>query len=126
MDHTVLISKLERYGVREIMLDWFKSYLTGRSLVAKITTMDGVTIKSEWHNITFGTAQGSCLGPLLFMIFCNDIYQLPIFGKLILFTDDTTLIKKFLHYALRHDVTLLLDCFVANKLTLNLAKTLAM
>ena len=113
------------------MLDWFKSYLTGRSLVAKITTMDGVTIKSEWHNITFGTAQGSCLGPLLFVIFCNDIYQLPIFGKLILFADDTTIIeshknKKFLHYALRHDMTLLMDWFVANKLTLNLAKTLAM
>ena len=113
------------------MLDWLKSYLTGRSLVAKITTMDGVTIKSEWHNITFGTAQGSCLGPLLFVIFCNDIYQLPIFGKLILFTDDTTLIeshknKKFLHYALRHDMTLLMDWFVANKLTLHLAKTLAM
>ena len=113
------------------MLDWFKSYLTGRSLVAKITTMNGVTFKSEWHNITFGTAQGSCLGPLLFVIFCNDIYQLPIFGKLILFADNTTLIeshknKKFLHYALRHDVILLLDWFVANKLNLNLVKTLAM
>ena len=131
LDHMVLISKLEQYSVRGIMLDWFKSYLIGRSLVAKITTMDGVTIKSEWHNITFGTAQGSCLGPLLFVIFCNDIYQLPIFGKLILFTHDTTLIeshknKKFLHYALRHDMTLLMDWFVANKLTLNLAKTLAM
>ena len=76
------------------MLDWFKSYLTGRSLVAKITTMDEVTIKSDQHNITFGTAQGSCLGPLLFVIFCNDIYQLPIFGKLILFADDTTLTQK--------------------------------
>ena len=113
------------------MLDWFKSYLTGRSLVAKITTMDEVTIKSEQHNITFGTTQGSCLGPLLFMIFCNDIYQLPIFGKLILFAEDTTLIeshknKKFLQYALSHDMTLLMDWFVANKLTLNWAKTLAM
>ena len=113
------------------MLDRFKGYLTGRSLVAKIATLDGVTIKSEQHNITFGTAQGSCLGPLLFVIFCNDIYQLPIFGKLILFADDTTLIeshknKKFLLYALRHDMTLLMDWFVANNLTLNLTKTVAM
>ena len=113
------------------MLDWFKSYLTERSLVAKISTMDGVTTKSEQHNITFGTARGSCLGPLLFMIFCNDIYQLPFFGKLILFADDTTLIeshknKQFLQYAMSHDMSLLMDWFVANKLTLNLAKTLAM
>ena len=131
LDHTVLISKLERYGVRGVMLDWFKSYLTGRSLVTKISTVNGVTTKSEQHNITFGTAQGSCLGPLLFMIFCNDIYQLPIFGKLILFADDTTLIeshknKQFLQYAVSHDMSLLMDWFVANKLTLNLAKTLAM
>ena len=131
LDHMVLISKLERYGVRGVMLDWFKSYLTGRSLVAKISTMDGVTTKSKQHNIIFGTAQGSCLGPLLFVIFCNDIYQLPIFGKLILFADDTTLIeshknKQFLQYAMNHDMSLLMDWFVANKLTLNLAKTLAM
>ena len=131
LDHMVLISKLEQYGVRGVMLDWFKSYVTGRSLVAKISTMDGVTTKSEQHNINFGTAQGSCLGPLLFMIFCNDIYQLPIFGKLILFADDTTLIeshknKKFLQYAVSHDMSLLMDWFVANKLTLNLAETLAM
>ena len=131
LDHTILISKLEHYGVQGIMLDWFKSYLTGRSLVAKIATSDGKIIKLEHHNITFGTAQGSCLGPLLFMIFCNDIYQVPIFGKLILFADDTTLIeshrnKKFLHYALRHDMALLMDWFVVNKLTLNLSKMAAM
>ena len=131
LDHRVLISKLERYGVRGVMLDWFKSYLTGRSLVAKISTMDRVTTKSNHYDITFGTAQGSCLGPLLFVIFCNNIYQLPILGKLILFADDTTLIeshknKQFLQYAVSHNMSLLMDWFVANKLTLNLAKTLAM
>ena len=131
LDHRVLISKLEGYGVRGVMLDWFKSYLTGRLLVAKISTMNGDITKSNYYDITFGTAQGSCLGPLLFVIFCNDIYQLPILGKLILFADDTTLIeshknKKFLQYAVNHDMSLLMDWFIANKLTLNLAKTLAM
>ena len=131
LDHNILISKLERYGVRGVMLDWFKSYLTGRSLVAKISTINGDITKSNYYDISFGTAQGSCLGPLLFVIFCNDIYQLPIFGKLILFADDTTLIeshknKKFLQYAVNHDMILLMDWFIANKLTLNLSKTLAM
>ena len=47
-------------------------------------------VYSEKHEVTYGTAQGSCLGPLLFVIFCNDMYMLPILGKLILFADDTT------------------------------------
>ena len=119
LDHSVLLSKLECYGVRGIMLDWFKSYLKGRSLVAKIATPDGSTTKSECYDITFGTAQGSCLSPLLFIVFCNDIYQLPLYGKLILFTDDTNLIeshenKNFLDYALSHDMALLMDWFAAN------------
>ena len=78
LDHPVLIAKLERYGIRGNMLDWFKSYLSGRSLVAKISNNTNVTMYSEKYDITFGTAQGSCLVPLLFIIFCNDIYMLPI------------------------------------------------
>ena len=69
LDHPVLIAKLERYGIRGNMLDWFKSYLSGRSLVAKISNSTNVTMYSEKYDITFGTAQGSCLGPLLFIIF---------------------------------------------------------
>ena len=131
LDHPVLITKLERYGIRGNMLDWFKSYLSGRSLVAKISNSTNVTTYSEKYDITFGTAQGSCLGPLLFVIFCNDIYMLPIMGNLILFVDDTTLIdthrnRKFLEYAVHHDMLLLMDWFMVNKLTLNLNKTVAM
>ena len=131
LDHPVLIAKLERYGIRGNMLDWFKSYLSGRSLVAKISNSTNVTMYSKKYDIMFGTAKGSCLGPLLFVIFCNDIYMLPIMGKLILFADDTTLIethrnKKFLDYAVCHDILLLMDWFMANKLTLNFNKTVAM
>ena len=124
LDHLVLITKLERYGIRGNMLDWFRSYLSGRSLVAKISNSTNVTTYSEKYDVTFGTAQRSCLGPLLFVIFCHDIYMLPIMGKLILFADDTTN-RKFLDYAVHHDMLLLMDWFMANKLTLNLNKTVA-
>ena len=128
LDHPVLIAKLERYGIRGNMLDWFKSYLSGRSLEAKISNSTNVITYYEKYDVTFSTAQVSCLGPLFFIIFCNDIYMLPIMGKLILFADDMTLIethrnRKFLDYAVRHDMLLLMDWFTLNKLMLNLNKT---
>ena len=122
LDHPVLITKLERYGIRGQMLSWFKSYLSGQSPVAKITNDLNSVTYSEKHKVTYGTAQGSYLGPLLFMIFCNDIYMLSLLGKLILFADDTTLLeshknKRFLKYAVQHDMNFLMDWFRANKLS---------
>ena len=52
LDHPVLIAKLERYGVRGNMLEWFKSYLSGRFLVAKISNSTNVTTYSEKHDVT--------------------------------------------------------------------------
>ena len=64
---------MESYGVRGLTSDWFKSYLSNRFLIAKVTTNPNTVTYSEPYHITYGTAQGSCLGPLLFIIFCNDI-----------------------------------------------------
>ena len=68
LDHSILLQKLERYGIRGTAHDWFSSYLSGRQLVAKITTRPSQIVKSENYEITYGAAQGSCLGPLLFII----------------------------------------------------------
>ena len=131
LDHLVLLKKLDSYGIQGVVNNWFSSYLSGRRLTAKVTTRPGHITYSDTYDITYGTAQGSCLGPLLFIIFCNDIQQLPLIGSLILFADDTMLSHShkninYLEFALKHDMGLLLDWFHANKLTLNLNKTVMM
>ena len=128
LNHTVLTQKMETYGIRGVTNDWFKSYLHNRQIVAKVTTNVNSTTYSEPYQITYGTAQGSCLGPLLFILFCNDIKLLPLYGKLILFADDTTLLnshqnKNFLRYSTEHDLEILMNWFKANQLSLNLSKT---
>ena len=105
--------------------------LSNRSLTARIQTKPGTITYSKLFDITYGTAQGSCLGPLLFITFSNDIQLLPLFGSLILFADNTTLMishksESFLQYSLIHDMGLLMDWFNANKLSLNLNKIVMM
>ena len=128
LNHEVLLAKLERYGIRGTVNKWFGSYLIQWSLVAKILTGGGKTTYSELFHISYGTAQGLCLGPLLFVLFCNDIKYLPIFRKLILFADDTTLInhhrnKKLLYFAMIHDLEIMIGWLKANQLSLNLSKS---
>ena len=128
LDHKILLRKLDLYGLRGICNELFEDYLKNRTLVTKMSTTDNKLVRSEKFNITYGTAQGSCLEPLLFIIFCNDIQLLPTYSRNILFKDDTTLLYsheniKFLKYALEHNMILLIDWYRANKLSLNVGTT---
>ena len=87
LDHTILFRKLERYGIRGPPLDLIKSYLTNRSQKVVINN-----IFSSELPITIGVPQGSILGPLLFLIYINDINQAVSTAKLGLYADDTTAI----------------------------------
>ena len=92
-------------------MNGLKITLTGCTLVAKINTASNRIVKSSKYDITYGTAQGSCLGPLLFILFYNDIYLLPTFSSIILFADNTTLFNSnknvnFLKYNLEYDMVL--------------------
>ena len=122
------LQKLEWYGIHGISNSWFASYLQGRTLRGKVQTKPGEVTYSKIFDISYGTAQDSCLSPLLFIIFCNNVQYLPLYGGLILFTDDTTLTNShqnvnFLEYSLVHNMGLLDNWFHANKLSLNLSKT---
>ena len=86
---------------------------------------------SQNFDITYGTPQGLCLGPLLFIIFCNDLKLHLMYLSCIQFADDTTLYAsgktlRLIECEINHDLEIISDWFCANKLTLNVTKTVCM
>ena len=129
IDHSILLSKLELYGVRGQPLAWFQSYLTDRKLRVKCRTISSPTeTKSEYHSIHYGTPQGSCLGPLIFLIFINDLHLNLSTSECIQFADDTTLVfmhrnQNYLRYCMESELAIVQNWFNANRLTLNIGKS---
>ena len=128
LDHDILLKKMETYGIRGNVLQWFKDYLKNRKMRVKCLTSTGKLEYSSYHNLDYGTPQGSCLGPLLFLIFINDLPLNNAYCLSLLFADDTTLLHSHhnlntLKTQIGSDLHQLMDWFKANKLTLNLSKT---
>ena len=92
LNHDLLLHKMERYGIRGNTLEWFRSYLYARKLSVKCKpTSTGQLTTSEEYTVDYGAPQGSCLGPLLFLIFCNDLKLNLEYLHVVQFADDTTL-----------------------------------
>ena len=123
VEHSILLNKLENYGIRGVALKWVESYLSNRM---QFVSINGV--ESSKKHMKYGVPQGSILGPLLFIIYINDIPNVAKIAQFILYADDANIILTGNSIAevnqqlceLSKDLINWVDC---NGLALNLKKT---
>ena len=123
VNHDILISKLNHFGVRGLFLDWFKSYFTNRQ---QKTLIKGIL--SDSLTVQYGVPQRSILGPLLFLLYISDLNNAKPHSMVHHFADDTNI--TFSHKSLKrvnkfinHDLSLLVQWLQANRISLNTSKS---
>ena len=123
VNHKILISKLEKYGIKGTYLKLFSNYLSTRKQF-----VSDKNCNTSFRYVECGVPQGSILGPLLFLLYINDMPHCSETLKFILFADDTTLYFaseniNSLFKILNSELRKLDEWFRANKLSLNVKKT---
>ena len=123
VNHDILLDKLFHYGIRGPAYKWFQSYLSDRS---QYVTYNGV--KSPTKQIKCGVPQGSILGPLLFLIYINDLPNVCKVMMPFLFADDTHLFTsgdniEEMYEVANQELISIAEWLKVNKLSLNVKKT---
>jgi retron-type reverse transcriptase len=132
INHDRLLAKLELYGLRGKIHEWMTSYLTNRFQYVEIYYQDHLSscsksFTSNLNEIKPGVPQGSVLGPLLFMLFINDLPNALPLAKVVLFADDTNILLidnsiEALNGKIKKVIDLLESWFNDNKLLINTEK----
>ena len=122
VNHKIMLQKLEAIGLNESAIAWFNSYLYGRQQSVEI----GEAISNPM-TVTCGVPQGSILGPLLFLIYINDIYT-AVRCKLLLYADDSALLvsgkdTQLIQESISSELEAAREWLINNKLSLHLGKT---
>ena len=123
VDHQILLKKLEHYDIRGVPLKWLSSYLSGRQQYVNFQNTD-----SDKMFIKRGVTQGSILGPLLFLVFINDLHNVSSVLSYILFADDSNLLFSGTNFKqilkiMKDELEKITWWFKSNSLCLNVNKT---
>ena len=120
INHKILIRKLEHYGIRGVVRKWFENYRKIQQKLAKFN--------SEEMSIASGVPQGSVLGPILFILYINDIQYCSKLISLVLFADDTNILYshsclKTLNEIIQTEMNKIAAWLNVNELSINIKKT---
>lgn len=123
VNHSIMLKKLEIYGFRGVAHMWFESYFNDREQIVRVGNNESLALP-----LKNGVPQGSVLGPILFLLYLNDINNLPIRAKLTSFADDITLSwrgKNVVHLKtiIAEDLTIVKKWCDSNLLCFNSKKT---